>query len=161
MAPPLLPTAEAFGTLTSMLVGKKVKVAKGAPLPSANVRCVATYVDGTGVLAFVVVTDLAFLAGIGAALAMIPPPAVAEAIKAGKPSEALVENAYEALNVAASLFNEIEGSTTHVKLEKVAVGVANPDIAKRLLKPLARTDLDIGIPAYPDSKVSFMAVARA
>lgn len=142
-----------------MLVGKKIKAARGSPLVAANVRGVATYADAAGTLAFVALTDVAFVASVGAALAMIPLPIVAEAIRTGKPPESLVENAYEVLNVAASLFNEVEGATLHVKVQKLTIGPLNPELAKRLLKPAARLDLDIGIPGYPDSKLSLVAVS--
>jgi hypothetical protein len=154
-----LPTADAFGNLAGMLVGKKVKAARGTPLVTANVRGVATYSDAAGVLVFLAVTDMACLASIGAALAMIPLPMVTEAIRTGKPSEGIVENAYEVLNVAASLFNEVEGTTTHVKVGKLAIGPLAPDLAKRLLKPAGRLDLDIGIPGYPDGKISLVAIS--
>lgn len=141
-----------------MLVGKRVKVARGTPLLPANIRGVATYADAAGSLAFVALTDAAFVAGVGAALAMIPPPVVVDAIRTGKPPGGLVQNAYEVLNVAASLFNDVEGKTQHVKVEKLVIGPLNPELAKRLLKPAGRLDLDIGIPGYPDCKLSLLAV---
>jgi len=160
MPPALLPTPEAFGNLAGMLVGKRLKTTRGTPLAVPNIRGVATYVDAAGVLSFIAVTDVAFIAAVGAALAMIPLPVVTEAIRTGKPSEALVENAYEVLNVAASLFNEIEGATVHVKVGRLSVGPIDAELAKRLVKPSARADMDIGIPGYPDGKISFVAVNK-
>lgn len=154
-----LPTPEAFANLAGMLVGKKIKATKvTAPLVAAMVRGVASYVDAGGVVKFVAITDVALIGVIGAALAMIPLPVVTEAIRTGKPSEALVENAYEVLNVAASLFNEVEGSTVHVKVAKLVVGPLEPELAKRLLKPAARLDMLISVPGYPDAKLAFVAL---
>jgi hypothetical protein len=153
-----LPTGDAFTNLAGMLVGKKLKATRGAPLPLASVAGVATYIDANAALHFVVVTDVAFIAGIGAALAMIPLPVVTEAIRTGKLSEALVENAYEVLNVASSLLNEMEGATTHVKVERLRIGPVDPALAKQLAKPAARLDLIIGIPGYPDGKFGLLTV---
>ena len=159
MAAPLLPTPEAFADLAGMLVGKKIKATKvTAPLAAAMVRGVASYVDAAGDVKFVAITDVALIGVIGAALAMIPLPIVTEAIRTGKPSEALVENAYEVLNVAASLFNEVEGTTLHVKVAKLVVGPLDPELTKRLLKPAARLDMLISIPGYPDAKLAFVAL---
>jgi hypothetical protein len=155
----LLPTPEGFANLAGMLVGKKIKAIKStAPLAAPMVRGVASYVDAGGNVKFVAVTDVAFIGVIGAALAMIPLPMVTEAIRTGKPSEALVENAYEVLNVAASLFNEVEGTTTHVKVAKLLVGPLEPELAKRLLKPAARLDMVVSVPGYPDAKLAFVAL---
>ena len=142
-----------------MLVGKKIKATKSTPLLPANIRGVATYVDAAGVLTFVAVSDVAFVASTGAALAMFPLGPVTEAIKSGKPDAVLVENAYEVLNVASSLFNEVEGTTVHVKVQKLVIGPLAPELLKRIAKPTSRLDMDIAIPGYPNGKLSFIAVA--
>lgn len=160
VAVPLLPTPDAFANLAGSLVGKKIKATKStAPLLAANIRGVASYVDAGGDTKFVAVVDVALIGVIGAALAMIPLPVVTEAIRTGKPSEALVENAYEVLNVAATLFNEIEGTTLHVKVAKLVVGPLDPELAKRLLKPAARLDMLISVPGYPDARLAFVALS--
>jgi hypothetical protein len=152
-------TAEAFGELAGTLIGKPIRSTKvTAVLPAANVRGVATYIDAEGVVTFVAVTDAAFIASVGAALAMIPLPVVEEAIRTGKPAEGLVENAYEVLNIAASLFNEVEGATTHVKVQKLIIGPMTPEVVKRMARPAARLDLAIGVPGYPDGKLAFVAL---
>jgi hypothetical protein len=159
MVPPL-PTVEAFGALVSMLIGKNVSVKRGTPLTTPNVRGAATYVDAAGTLIFVVLIDVAFLASAGAALALIPLPLVTEAVRTGKPSEGLVENAYEVLNVAASLFNDVEGTPVHVKVERLMTGPLDAELAKRIVKPGARFDRDIAIPGYLEGKVSFIALSQ-
>jgi len=159
MVAPVMPSLEAFGNLAGMLVGKKVKTTKAAPLVGPSIRGVATYVDATGAVIFVALTDVAFIASMGAALAMIPLPSVTEAIRSGKPSDVLVENAYEVLNVAASLLNDVEGATVHVKVTKLDIGAPTAELAKRLIKPAARIDLAFAIPGYPDARLSLVALS--
>lgn len=154
-----MPTGEAFGVLVGALVGRNVKVVRGTPLVPTAVRAVASYVDEAGKVLFVLATDYATCASIGAALAMIPAPTVADAVRTGKVPELLVENAYEVFNVAASLFNDVEGTTVHVKVSKLEVGTISPDTTRRIAKPSARIDRDFGIPGYPDGKFSILSIA--
>ncbi len=147
-----------------MLLGRRVKVKSGAALGSAQVRAAATYVCASGEISFVTLADIPFVASVGAALALIPVSAVNEAIKTGKPSPLLVENAHEVLNVAASLFNELDQGASppvHVKLERLDVGPLDARLSARLLKPAARVDLDVSVAGYPDGKLSFLALSGA
>ena len=158
MAPLPLPPPDAFGELAGMLLGKKVKATRGTGVARNDIRGVATYVDSGGVPAFVAITDLPFIASVGAALAMFPLGVVNESIRSGVPSESLVENAYEVLNVAASLFNDVPGATLHVKVQKLEIGPVKPELAARFAKPTARLDMDIKIVGYPDGKLGFLAL---
>ena len=140
-----------------MLVGKRVRAKKVAALVGPAIKATATYVDATGAVAFVALTDLPLVASMGAALAMIPPAMAQESIKSGKAGPMLVENAYEILNVAASLFNDEDGST-HVKVTKLDFAPLAADIATRVRTSKHRIDLDVEVPGYPNGKVSFVAV---
>lgn len=153
-----LPTADAFGRLVSDLMGKRVKVTKGAAFSGPAVKGTALYVDAEKRPVYAAVADAPFLAGIGAALAMIPPAAVAEAVRAPKLPENLVENAYEVLNIAASVFNEIEGTSVHVKIESLLFAPIGAPLAAQLGKPAGRLDLVVGVPGYPDGKLSLLAL---
>jgi len=153
-----LPTIDAIGNLTSTLLGKSIKVDRCPALVTANIRATATYYDSAGELAFLAVSDMAFLAGVGAALAMVPPPTVVDAIRTNKPPQPIVDNAYEVFNVLASLFNDAPGAAVHVKVRELSVGALKPDLAKRLLKPGARLDLVSKIPSYPDGKLGLVAL---
>jgi hypothetical protein len=160
-----LPSAASIEELTGMLLGRKVKTKLIGAIPSSQFRAAATYVEDTGNLAFVVTTCMACLAGVGAALALIPPGMVQEAVKTGKPSEMSVENAYEVFNVASSLFNTMsdatkdEVSAVHVKIGALTIGPLDPKLAAKIAKPIARVDYDINITGYPDGKLSVFQVA--
>lgn len=157
MAP--LPTPEAVGRLLTELMGKKVKLAKApAPLLPTAAAGGAPYLDPEKVLSYAALADAAFIASFGAALAMIPPNVVGDAIRAPKLPETLVENAYEVLNIAASVFNEIEGTALHVKIAKLVLAPLPAEVSTRLGKPTARLDLLACVPGYPDGRLSLLAL---
>ena len=159
MAANPLPTAASIADLVTMLVGKKVRAVPTTPFPVASARGIATYVDQSQKLAFVALTDMAFLAGVGAALAMIPAGVVTEAIKSGKPAPVLTENAFEVMNILSSLYNDAEGKGTHIKIKGlVVVPPVPPDVALHLAKPVGRIDLEIQLPGYANGKLTLLAL---
>lgn len=76
----------------------------------------------------------------------------------GEASDALRENAYEAFNIAASIFDEVDETEVHVKLRELVVG---PPIAPAVLatfaKPVTRLDIDVTAPDYPVGKLALLA----
>jgi hypothetical protein len=154
-----LPTPASIGDLVTMLVGKSARAGRGTPLAASAARGVATYIDKDAKVIFVTLTDIAFLASVGAALAMIPPGVAGEAVKSGKPSAVLVENAVEVLNILASLFNDADGKGTHVKLQRLLLmPPLPPELARLVAKPTQRLDLEVTLPGYPNGKLSLLAV---
>lgn len=154
-----LPTPEAYGRLLTELLGKKVAIKKAtAVMGPTEVRGVAPYVDTGKLVHYAAAADGAFIAGIGAALAMIPPNVAADAVRGPKLPENLVENAYEVLNIGASVFNDIEGTPIHVKISKLMTTPIPDEVIGKLGKAPARVDLVVGVPGYPDGKVSLFAL---
>ncbi len=116
-------------------------------LPGRDVRVVASYVDDAQDVRAVVLLDLSLGTGLGAALALVPPPRVEEAVAAGEVPADLADNTREVLNIAASLFNCGE---VHLKLADVAVAptpVAEPTV-DFLRVPRRRADLRVTVPGY-------------
>ena len=154
-----LPTPETYARLLTELLGKKVAVKKAAaPIGPAEVRGVAPYVDTGKLVHYAVAADAQFLAGVGAALAMIPANVAADALRGPKLPENLVENAYEVLNIGASVFNDIEGTAVHVKISKLMTTPIPDEVVAKLGKAPARIDLVTALPGYPDGKVSLFAL---
>lgn len=149
-------TAVVARTLTS-LCGKPVTCRPGkpfAPAPKSPV-VVATYVEAGNKLAAVLVADLGFAAGSGAALVMLPPVIAQECIQSGKLNENIDENLREVLNVGASLFNS--PSTPRVTLGAVTTVEKLSDAVAAFVKaPPARLDLEVAIPGYPSGKLSLL-----
>jgi hypothetical protein len=159
MAAPL-PNPNDFVKLVGMLVGQQPRVGKGTPLTAIKGNSIATYVNASKSIVYAAIVDTPFVVSAGAALAMIPPGVANDCIKSGKPTDGMAENAYEVLNVSASLFNDIPGTSLHVKLDKLQPAVSAPaELTSKLARPLARVDMLVTIPGYPDSKVSLLSLA--
>lgn len=158
----LLPPPEAIAKLLNNLFDKRVHVARAsAPFAVPAYRAVCDYVDAEQATLFACVCDVALLGSVGAALAMIPPAQVVDAVRTGKPSDALRENAYEVFNVASSIFNEVAGCEVHVKLRALTLAPPIPPaLVAKLAKPTTRLDLDITVPGYPVGKLSLLALAQ-
>jgi len=155
-----LPTPDAFGRLLTGLFDKRVQVTKIAPLAPAAYRAVGAYMDASKNVLYACACDLPLFAALGAALAMVPPAVVTEAVRSGKPSDVLRENAYEVFNIGASVFNEIDGTTVHVKLRDVVLAPPLPPaLLPKITKPVSRVDLEITVPGYPAGKLSILAFA--
>lgn len=157
--PAPLPQINAFATLLGTLLGQRPKVTKGAMLVANKLHTVATYIDDESKHVYAAVADVAFVAGAGAALALIPARMVQECIKSGSASETMTENTYEVLNIGASLFNEIENTKLHVKIDRMDIHEKlTKELVSQIARPTARLDLVVGITGYPDAKISLLAL---
>jgi hypothetical protein len=132
------------------LTGRDVSVTTGPPLlPGPRVPAtVGVYVDDSLQIAALSCMDLALSARAGASLALMPPPAAEAAIEDGSLDEALRDNLYEVLNIAASVFN-VAGAD-HVRLYAMhpAGGPLPADLQARAMTLGRRLDLSIEIAGY-------------
>lgn len=156
-----LPSAKDVRDLLEGMLGRDVDVTTGGAMvdPAAGDGAqVGIYVDRHLGLRALVVADLALAARAGAAIALVPAGGAEVAIEEGQLSPALYENAYEILNVMASLFN-VEGAP-HVKLDACyGPGEALPaDVAAWVLAYVRRLDLDVDVKGYGPGRLSILAV---
>jgi hypothetical protein len=156
-----LPTAKDVRDLLEGMLGRDVDVTTGGAMvdPGAGDGAqVGIYVDRHLGLRALVVADLPLAARVGAAIALMPAGAADVAVEEGGLSQALYENAYEILNVTASLFNA-EGAP-HVKLDACyAPGEALPaDVAQWVLAYVRRLDLDVVVKGYGPGRLSVLAL---
>jgi hypothetical protein len=156
-----LPGAKDVRDLLEGMLGRDVDVRTGGAMVDPNAEGgaqIGTYVDKLGTLRAVVVADLALAARAGAAIALMPAGGAEVAIEESALSEALFENAYEILNVMASLFNV--GDAPHVKLDGCwAPGGAVPaDVAQWVLSYVRRLDLDVDVRGYGPGRLSILAL---
>ena len=116
-------------------------------LPGRGVCMVGSYVDETGGVRALAMTDLTLGCCLGAALALVPMPRVAEAIEGGVVPVDLADNTQEVLNIAASLFNS---AAAHLKLRAVQVAPepVTDDVVAFLRGAPHRTDLRVEVPGY-------------
>jgi hypothetical protein len=156
-----LPGAKDVRDLLEGMLGREVEVRTGGAMvnPQADAGAqVGAYVDKLGALRAVVVADLALAARAGAAIALMPAGGAEVAIEESQLSQSLFENAYEILNVMASLFNV--GDAPHVKLDGCwAPGDTVPaDVAQWVLSYVRRLDLDVDVKGYGPGRLSVLAL---
>ena len=124
-------------------------------LPGRAVHVVGSYVDDTGTIRAVAMSDNVLGTVLGAALALVPVPRVEEALASGSVPTDLADNTREVLNVAASLFNTGE---EHLKLQATWV-VPEPvadDVVEFLRVPCERADLRIDVPGYGEGVLALL-----
>jgi hypothetical protein len=156
-----LPGAKDVRDLLEGMLGREVDVRTGGAMVDPNGADgaqVGAYVDKLGALRALVVADLPLAARAGAAIALMPAGGAEVAIEEGHLSQALFENAYEILNVMASLFNV--GDAPHVKLDGCwAPRESLPaDVAQWVLTYVRRLDLDVDVKGYGVGKLSVLAL---
>ena len=156
-----LPGAKDVRDLLEGMLGREVDVTTGGAMVNPNAddgAQVGAYVDKLGVLRALVVADLPLAARAGAAIALVPASGAEIAVEEGQLSAALFENAYEILNVMASLFNLPDAP--HVKLDGCwAPGEALPaDVAQWVLSYVRRLDLDVNVKGYGPGRLSILAL---
>jgi hypothetical protein len=152
-----LPSTKEIRDLFTGLLGKDVTLTTCGPLaPSASSpRTVAVYVDDHFGVRAIIACDLSFSAWAGAALALVPAPTAAAAIETNGLDDALAENLYEVLNVAASLFNG--GGVTHSRLYKLyAPGEIVPADLAGLAAGRNRIDLTVDVAGYGKGALSIV-----
>ena len=128
---------------------------KCAAMPSGTKMCTAIYVDDAGQLSCACVCDVGFSTSAGAALALIPAGAAAEAARTGKIPEEMFDNLREVLNIMASLFDGV-----HLRLRVVgppATALAAP-VAALVARPAARLDIELAVAGYAGGRLSLLAI---
>ena len=153
----LLPDAGDVRDLVNGLLDRGVTVTRESQpvLPGRAVHVVGSYVDDTATVRAVTMTDHLLGTVLGAALALVPPPRVEQAVTEGLVPTDLAENTREVLNVAASLFNTGE---EHLKLQATWV-VPEPvtdEVVDFLRIPAQRTDLRVEVPGYGEGLLAIL-----
>lgn len=157
VAAPPLPSADDVRGLLNGLFDRAVTVTQEEQpvLRGKDVHVVGSYVDDTGALRAIVFCDLVLGNVLGAALALVPPPKVQEALEAGAVLGDLADNTREVLNVGASMFNHGEA---HLKLKDTWV-VPEPvasDVVDFLRTTCARVDHRVEVPGYGEGVVALL-----
>jgi hypothetical protein len=153
----VLPGAGDVRDLVNGLLDRGVTVTRESQpvLPGRAVHVVGSYVDDTAEVRAVAMTDHLLGTVLGAALALVPPPRVEQAVNDGLVPPDLAENTREVLNVAASLFNTGE---EHLKLQATWV-VPEPvteQVVDFLRIPAQRTDLRVEVPGYGEGVLAIL-----
>ena len=154
---PGLPTAAEVRVLLNGLFDRAVTTHdESAPvLKGRDVHVVGSYVDDLGAVRAIALADLVLGTVLGAALALIPPPRVEEALATQLIPADLADNTREVLNIAASLFNE---GPLHLKLAQTWV-VPEPvgeDVVTFLRSRSTRVDVRVEVPGYGEGVLALL-----
>ncbi len=124
-------------------------------LKGRDVHVVGSYVDDTGAVRAVALVDLVLGTVMGAALALVPPPRVEEALANKLVPADLADNTREVLNVAASLFNE---GALHLKLAQtwVVPEPVGPEVVDFLRTRTTRADVRVEVPGYGEGVLALL-----
>ncbi len=112
--------------------------------------------DAMGSLALIAL-DLPLAAYLGAALALVPPGGAEASIEDGFLSDSLLDNAYEVLNIAASLFNK-EGRP-HLAigpLYDTARAFLPQEIHSWLIGSVPRLDAVVNVAGYGQGQIGIL-----
>jgi hypothetical protein len=151
-----LPTAQAIAKLISSLVGKNVTAKPTAAavgqLPKG--AAVGVCVDDTAAVVALIVADVQLAAAAGAALAMIPPAAAQDAVRAGNLPSNIADNFREVTNILCSVLTASGGRG--VRLADFAVGSLPPAADAVFGAGGARLDLEVEIQGYGKGQLAII-----
>ncbi|WP_182379543.1 hypothetical protein [Nocardioides sp. WS12] len=151
-----LPQPKQLKDLLADLLGRDVTLSPTTPFAPApdTAASIAVYVDDQLRISALILCDLAFSAHASAAIGLIPVGGAQAAIDDRKITDAMAENLYEVLNIAASMFN-VAGAD-HLRLH--ALHPAGPPLDPQLrisaLTLGRREDLAVDIAGYGSGAVS-------
>lgn len=154
-----MPSLKAVRDLLTDLVGRDVEVAPGAEpvaVGGSPGALIGLYVDDTLSARAAVVADFPLSAYLGAALGLIPLGGAEAAIEDAELPSTLYDNAYEVLNIMASLFN-LEGAP-HLRLYAVTKPdeIVRPDVRELALRPAPREDITVDVNRYGKGVLSIV-----
>ena len=153
-----MPAPAHLREMLSDLMGREVTIerTKTVDLGASRPGALADYAADTGLIGVVCIADLALTNALGAALTMVAPSAVEEAIARHEMDPPTIENFKEVVNVMTTLFNTEH--TTHVKFRNVHKLPADLPSETALLvgSPLGRRDFDVSVHEYGTGTLSVL-----
>ncbi|MSP25833.1 MAG: hypothetical protein EXR75_11865 [Myxococcales bacterium] len=165
------PLPDDIARLIGELLGRAVTGrAALTPYPEARAAVFALYADKDGGFGAAIACDLATGAMLGAALSMVPPARVAEAVACGELDLTMIENVREVLNVGSGLFNysgtghqsaaQLASATMTVALTKFLTvpPEASPALFAMLKKCPGRVDVELNVAGYGAGRLTCYVV---
>jgi hypothetical protein len=154
-----VPSSKVIRDLLEDLVGRDVEVKPGPPtMPTPRWNAsVATYVSPDQRILAIVTMDLALSGWTAAALALLPPGGIQDAVKDGALREMHVEALYEVVNVLSVLFNQ--PGAPHAKLHRLyepGEKIMDPDVLAIANALGNREDLDVKVAGYGSGSISLV-----
>lgn len=151
-----MPDVNAVRSLVGDLLGRGVELARATlDGESAPDVVVAVYTTNEGEPGAVVVTDVAGVAVLGAALTSMPTAIVETMKRSGVVDDAtIIENFGEVANVLGQVLNTVD--TPHLRYAHVATVDQLDDAVRAVLEqPAGRRDLAVTVEGYGNGRFSF------
>jgi hypothetical protein len=153
-----MPSADHFREVLGDLMGRGVSLARAAKaeIGADKVGALAEYRDDDGALGVICVADLRLTNALGAALTMVSPSIVEDAVAKQKIDQPTIDNLREVVNVMTNLFNT--DNTPHLKFRDLhAVPSELPAETTQFMKsPKGRRDFDVTVQDYPTGTLSVL-----
>jgi hypothetical protein len=140
------PSADDVGRVVEVLLDKKVSFVECGAEPLGDGLHVACLVDDEGQVVGAIAADLAASIYLGGSLMMLPPGACKDQLKAGQPTEIVVEALTEVFNNIVTLVNKL-ADNPHVRVEEARRCNGSPENAW-LQAPAVRVDLRAEFPGF-------------
>jgi hypothetical protein len=155
-----LPIQEVIRDLLQDLFDRGIAIDKTTSgIDDEHLGATVSYRDDDGQVAVVVVLDKAAVAHLGAALVMVPLPAVEDALKGPTLPENFYENFYEVANVMMGLFNKPTGGVHVVLADRIDAGTDLPDDVRAGIDGAQKSrTFDVTIVGYGSGRMALYAV---
>jgi hypothetical protein len=153
-----MPAPERLSEVLADLIGKDVTVARtrAVDLGAGRPAALADYAADSGDVGVLCVADIRLANALGAALTMVSPNAVEDAVASKTIDEPTIENFREVVNVMTSLFNS--GDTAHIKFREVhrLPSQLPAEMMMLLESPKGRRDYDVTVDEYGTGTLSVL-----
>ncbi|MDQ1519341.1 MAG: hypothetical protein QOI55_414 [Actinomycetota bacterium] len=150
-----MPAADRLRDVLGDLLGRKVSVAPARAVElGSETAAVADYHVDSGAVGVLCVADLRLTNALGAALTMVPPRTVDDAVASQSIDQPTIDNFREVVNIMTSLFNTAD--TPHLKfndVHRLPSGLP-PEAAMLLDGPKGRRDFDVTVDEYGSGTMS-------
>ena len=114
------------------------------------------FIDDAGRPVALCGADVSLAAGFSAALSMLPPTVVKEAVRSRELSSSMCDNLREVMNICTRLV--LDATSPHLKLEQLCSIAALPEAATAILAtPTGRREFNLQVPRYGGGVLSLLS----
>ena len=150
----VIPTQQAISSLLMMFFGDGLKVTEIDSTDLSD-RHVATFVSDEDRLVALCACDRPFVVYAGAALSMIPADVANEMVVSGAPSEAILGNFHEVMNICSKLL--MSDGSAHLRLDETLPPEQSAEVITNLEENSAQAlAFGVDIPGYGNGSLTFL-----
>ncbi|NOX68917.1 MAG: hypothetical protein GXP15_07010 [Gammaproteobacteria bacterium] len=150
----ITPDRQAISALLMMFFGEDMGVTE-IDASDLSDRHVATFISDDDKLVALCACDRSFAVYAGAALSMIPSDIANEMIAAGEPSETILGNYREVMNICSKLL--MSDSSAHLRLGETLHPGQSADVITQLEESAAQiASFQVDIPGYGEGSLVFL-----